>query len=620
MAPIAVKAPTGVKPTATPYGDKSMKRGRSIKRSSTQRRPQQLSPHFAQAMQRQQSEDEGEDEDEAATISDRPSLQPYRRRERQSYINPRQHMLHLPDSARPATSRSHKRDWNYHRDQSPSPSFSKKLPPSDSLSQQPHIESHFSIGTVSMGMTSEEFEALPPTIQRKYFSTLERLRFAHTTCCAGHSDHSLGDYHSASSLASEEDITLASDHHHRHRPNSARLYPNQADHIYGRLVDSGDRQSRTSHSNHKSIILDATDEAFVKKRQSQFPRSSNYLDELYAPAPYSTMSGSLGDGFTKSSAVESGVDSITESFRWLEESEDLDLRLCLDNENQPSPKQGKKKRVPFPRHLSISKLSFGRPSVQLSRPGTRGGAMASPALSEQFVLSSMPSPTGHFRRRSRAMSLISPNKGQISDDSTLVDQAPSHYQDPEARMKLRVYLASPHKFDEAVEFGFPSYDMQGGETSHIRSFSRQGSSDRMHNLNSDDVESLISDPASPTDMASPRTPMSMDHPSVEHSPHIPHEGTWPANYAQAPASSREMTLRMTLTRPDLRADEEQMYGWQKPSSAKTQAHDGSAQPRSYVRASTTKDNIERQFAAFDQDNASADNSMVKRFWNRVRRS
>lgn len=452
---------------------------------------------------------------------------------------------------------------------------------------------------------------------------MERLRFAHTTCCAGHSDHSLGDYHSASSLASEEDITLASDHHHhhhRHRPNSARLYPNQADHIYGRLVDSGDRQSRTSHSNHKSIILDATDEAFVKKRQSQFPRSSNYLDELYAPAPYSTMSGSLGDGFTKSSAVESGVDSITESFRWLEESEDLDLRLCLDNENQPSPKQGKKKRVPFPRHLSISKLSFGRPSVQLSRPGTRGGAMASPALSEQFVLSSMPSPTGHFRRRSRAMSLISPNKGQISDDSTLVDQAPSHYQDPEARMKLRVYLASPHKFDEAVEFGFPSYDMQGGETSHIRSFSRQGSSDRMHNLNSDDVESLISDPASPTDMASPRTPMSMDHPSVEHSPHIPHEGTWPANYAQAPASSREMTLRMTLTRPDLRADEEQMYGWQKPSSAKTQAHDGSAQPRSYVRASTTKDNIERQFAAFDQDNASADNSMVKRFWNRVRRS
>jgi hypothetical protein len=165
MAPIAVKAPTGAKPTTAPYGDKSMKRGRSIKRSSTQRRPQPFSLQFAQAMGGEYSEDE--DEDETATISDHPRLQPYRRRERQSYINPRQPMLHLPDSARPATSRSHKRDWSPHRDRSPSPSLSKQMPPSDSLSQQPHLESHFNLGTASLGMTSEEFEALPPTVQRK---------------------------------------------------------------------------------------------------------------------------------------------------------------------------------------------------------------------------------------------------------------------------------------------------------------------------------------------------------------------------------------------------------------------------------------------------------------------
>jgi hypothetical protein len=144
----------------------------------------------------------------------------------------------------------------------------------------------------------------------------------------------------------------------------------------------------------------------------------------------------------------------------------------------------------------------------------------------------------------------------------------------------------------------------------------------MQNFTNDDVESLISDPASPVDMVSPRTPMSVDQPSLEHSPRLPHEGVWPSkvDYAQAPASSREMTLRMTLTRPDLRADEEQMYGWQKPSSAKAQAHDGSAQPRLYTRAANPKENIEKQFAAIDQDNASGDNSMVKRFWNRVRRS
>jgi len=39
-------------------------------------------------------------------------------------------------------------------------------------------------------------------------------------------------------------------------------------------------------------------------------------------------------------------------------------------------------------------------------------------------------------------------------NSTDTDAA--YYQDPEARLKLRVYLAFPQKFDEAVEFGFPS--------------------------------------------------------------------------------------------------------------------------------------------------------------------
>ncbi|KAL7786189.1 hypothetical protein V8C37DRAFT_392825 [Trichoderma ceciliae] len=623
-------APSGIKSTTLSCNDSSTKRGRSLRRSSTQRRPQyqqQLPPQFLQPMQGRQDREEDED----TIISCHPSFQTHRHRDRQNHhVDPRQQMLHLPDSRRPASSRSHMRDWNRQRDRSRSPSDSKKLPLSDGSSQQPQVESHSSTPS-STSMTSEEFEALPPTVQRKYFSTLERLRFAQTTCCAGHSDQSLGGLdHSTSTLVSEEEVgpaSLSSDHHPRVQSSSARLYPNQADHLYGRPADSGERQSHTSHSHNKSIILDATDEAFVKinKRQSQLPKLSNYLDEPYSPQFYPTMSRSPNDGFTRPPAVESGVDSIMESFRWLEESKDLDLRLCLDD-YQSSPKQGKKKRMPFPRHLSISKLSFGRPSAQLSRPGTRGGAMASPTLSEQFVLSSLPSPSGHFRRRSRALSLISPNKGHMSDDSSIIDTAPSHYQDPEARMKLRVYLASPHKFDEAVEFGFPSlYDMQGKNTSHIRSWSRQESSDKMaqlHSSTNDDVESLISDPMSPIDMVSPRTPESVDQPSLEHSPRLHHEGIWPTkvDYAQAPASSREMTLRMTLTRPDLRADEEQMYGWQKPSSAKAHAHDGSAQPRLYARDANRKDSIEKQFAAIDQDAAGGDNSMVKRFWNRVRRS
>jgi hypothetical protein len=32
-------------------------------------------------------------------------------------------------------------------------------------------------------------------------------------------------------------------------------------------------------------------------------------------------------------------------------------------------------------------------------------------------------------------------------------------------------------------------------------------------------------------------------------------------FSQDPLANREMTLRMTLTRPDLRADDEDLYGW-----------------------------------------------------------
>ncbi|KAL7912020.1 hypothetical protein GGI35DRAFT_304223 [Trichoderma velutinum] len=632
MAPISAMAPAGAQSTTLSSAGKALKRGMSLRRASTQRRSrnqqQQLPPQFLQPMQGQRDGDEDED----TITSCHPSFQTHRHRDRQShYIDPRQQMLHLPDSQRPASSRSHTRDWNHQRNRSRSPSHSKKLPPPDTLLQQPQTESYSSLPS-STSLTSEEFDALPPTVRRKYFSTLERLRFAQT-CCGGHSDQPCG--HSTSTFTSEEDISqvgskfeLASDpfisgshQQPRVRSSSARLYPNQADTLHGRPADNGERRSNTANSHHKSIILDATDEAFVKinKRQSQLPKLSSHLNEHFYHEFPTTMSSSPNNEFTKAPAVDASPDSIMDSFRWLDESDDLDLRL---DDYPSSPKQGKKKRMPFPRHLSISKMSFGRPSSQLSRPATKG-TMASPALSEQFVVPSLSSPSGHFRRRSRALSLMSPNKGQMPDDSSVIDSAPSHYQDPEARMKLRVYLASPHKFDEAVEFGFPSlYDTQGRETSHIRSWSRQESYDKMHSSTGDDAESLISDPTSPVETVSPRTPESLDQPPVQHSPRLPHEGAWPSkvDYAQAPASSREMTLRMTLTRPDLRADEEQMYGWQKPSSSKGHAHDGSTQPRSYSRASNHKDNIEKQFAIMDQEAASSDSSMVKRFWNRVRRS
>ena len=163
------------------------------------------------------------------------------------------------------------------------------------------------------------------------------------------------------------------------------------------------------------------------------------------------------------------------------------------------------------------------------------------------------------------------------------DPEATHYQDPEARKKLRTYLASPQKFDEAIEFGFPS--TSGSDTitphyqlppiaTHARKFSRD-----MHTFlkdgklsflesNGSENQGLDSDEDSVGDIESPTTPSSTGLSFGLHSRHVSQHKTSMDSQGLSPTHSgaghlnREMTLRMTLTRPDLRADDDQLYGWQ----------------------------------------------------------
>lgn len=307
------------------------------------------------------------------------------------------------------------------------------------------------------------------------------------------------------------------------------------------------------------------------------------------------------------------ADGLYECFRWLEENDTLDLRLFLDDyhfnlrEEVLVPNKSQGQRPSFRRHLSISKLPFGgRVSGTFHRPENKDDVAPlspnSPALGSP----------GHAPRRSRALSLISPNKQSLPDVSAVMDPTASHYQDPEARMKLRVYLASPHKFDEAIEFGFPSMDaVQNQEHLNHRRMGSQ-ESPKLQTFLEDDASSMYSE-ASAADPESPRTPEAAEHARGSHDkgPGLK------VDCAQAPACSREMTLRMTLTRPDLRSHEGQAYSWQK----------GSVDWRSHSRDEPLspllldpKESIERQLAAIDQEELANENGVVKRFWKRVRRT
>ncbi|KAL2113355.1 hypothetical protein VUR80DRAFT_4407 [Thermomyces stellatus] len=345
-------------------------------------------------------------------------------------------------------------------------------------------------------------------------------------------------------------------------------------------------------------------------------------------------------------------DSFFESFRFMEDGDDLDLRLQLDRFNeipeepgQTTAKRAKQRHPSFRKNFSISKISLNRSSqVPPTRPETkdRGVTPTSPSPSLSSPIS--PVNSNHGRRRSRAFSLrggqpsIAEGMAAPATSSPPIDPEAAHYQDPEARLKLRLYLASPQKFDEAVEFGFPAAELAAPKRkTEPHPLRKQQScvelSDPEFNTHegasatADDKSSVYSDGGSVAEPDSPKTPEPLEKPPTRPFRAVSDGTVKPVRqhgYSGSHASSREMTLRMTLTRPDLRAHEEQIYGWQQKDAAQKVQSPGSREEASrspsvmYVGEGSTKDSIERQFAAMDTW-PEPEKGVVKRFWNKVRR-
>lgn len=411
-------------------------------------------------------------------------------------------------------------------------------------------------------------------------------------------------------------------------------------------------------SRRDSVILDAADEAIYKS--SRRNRTITPTSQLPPSPTRLSMDSSIGS--VMSERPTSIALAMEESFRWIDEDNDLDLRLVLDDyhANLPGtviPDPASSVRPSFRRTMSISKIPFGRSSL------------SSPARAASVSGSSQPPPTpskvpartlstaasqSHSRQRSRAVSLISPRYTPDSPRQS-IDPHATHYQDPEARLKLRVYLASPQKFDEAIEFGFPSTDGVSDPSAkkkvkHLPNI--RVTRDRAHTVRPavlsptthtffDDVGSLLDDDASMPDLDSPPTPMegsfqtrrgsngrlmSLGGAGADEFLHLGirrpmlHKHT--ESYSLASAGSREMTLRMTLTRPDLRADEGTLYGWQ------GQGHGLGLGIKEKMKSEVTLDTlpVEEKLPIMRgplegsdgwglQDK---DDSVVKRLWNRVR--
>lgn len=517
---------------------------------------------------------------------------------------------------------------------------------------------------------------------QQYFSTLERLRFAqdpepedsdttpsasldnlpklhpninpaattttttNTSAAASSTGRSLQDKHQPVRLTvlsklPSESIPLASS---PQRPRSAliRLHSSPAIDRHtstklglGIIHKSDDYHLPSRHS----VILDATDEALIKrgKRQAHLTARKSH-GHLHRAASFDQLSHTMHshtiDAAWMDGRLKETEDSLYDSFRWLEDDADLDLRLDLDDYHlglRQDVVNRKSRSASIRRKLSISsKVTFGRVSSTMSRPTTKDASLP---FGGSVLSLQNPSGNGHVRRRSRALSLMSVTKQPPPEVTGTASSPPpppmdpaAHYQDPEARMKLRVYLASPHKFDEAVEFGFPSTDQTQGPTTppkRLDSLPRgteRGAHLRMQTVVEDKRCSLYSEETTATESDSPRTPDTLEKPADPFPVAADQDREAPkVDYAQAHAYSREMTLRMTLTRPDLRANEDQLYGWQKNRATTSDGLGSPLGPR--TEDDIKKDSIERELAAIDHENLLyPEQSSMKRFWNRVRRT
>lgn len=327
---------------------------------------------------------------------------------------------------------------------------------------------------------------------------------------------------------------------------------------------------------YKTVIPDAADEAFYKFGHQRNPS----VPTLRTSSVSSQSScGSLEvDRFSDSDSDMD--DEMMDSFRWMDEDEDLDLTLDDYHTHMASTTDSSTKnssrRPSFRRSLdSMTHLpvSSAKPSVDIAPPPptpTRPKPCnAIPHISTQYA---KPKPPSMPISPTTATFPPKPSTPTHSSQTPrhFIETATRHYQDPEARLKLRVYLASPQKFDEAIEFGFPSL-----KAKEIHIAPRRPSLQKVHHTAPtpltwfhDDKHPTVVDPFdSDSDTISlPQTPCT----PAFRDPHFPSSRTTnsidadslharkpPAKpYAHVLSGTREMTLRMTLTRPDLRRDDD----------------------------------------------------------------
>jgi hypothetical protein len=347
-----------------------------------------------------------------------------------------------------------------------------------------------------------------------------------------------------------------------------------------------------------SIILDVADE-LLQKQAAETQRESpiHRPHSLYSLPSSDTSSQFSFHAPAEEKSTKMASQQYMDTLSWLD---DKDLDLQLDDYHTVIAETAQR-QAQTPGRRSFRNMSLSNISLRQSTLSTPTKTLKTRSPSVYF------NSTAHLTTSLPRPSFTHAPKASVSS----IDPAAAHYQDPAARMKLRLYLANASKFDEAVEFGFPSV---ADRTSRERpKTSPRMQSDSGRSFFTDDTPSLAADDGSSDGemQADPRTPQSTEFrhalprsqkSSVDRASFKQHV-VRTDQYAHHTTFDREMTIRMTLTRPDLRSPNDM-----RPSSSHI-----NALPLEQVPLPP----IEQSASIWDSLPSPAE-STVKKLWRRIK--
>ncbi|PSN60839.1 hypothetical protein BS50DRAFT_199161 [Corynespora cassiicola Philippines] len=447
-------------------------------------------------------------------------------------------------------------------------------------------------------LSHAEFEALPYSVQRKYFSELERLRIAEQTQehqgppppapdptpnSNSPATNTSRRSSRAATITLPRPLTLGSTRRRLRKAETRRQEHELAQADAQFFLSLPEKLRKQHFSREEQVLLVGHCDHPPLPNGPELERAQRFNDFRF---DFYHVNGHPRRG--RSRRRSSSTSSVSPHYRPSEQEQEQEQEeernrnresslLYLDIMSPPLSYQAAP--TGFRRTLSLTSMPI------------RNSTSSAPPMDHPSLFS----PTGlPWHQRSHSQSVTGQGQGQRSSHTPVApvfDPEATHYTDPEARKKLRMFLASPQKFDEAVEFGFPS-SSAGDDNSigprytlpPIRTDARNFSKDMQTFLNDDKVsfledeeedKGLDSDGDSMADLESPITPSSIGLSFRGHRRQSPSQFSsmdstgLPPLHPMTGRLNREMTLRMTLTRPDLRADEDQLYGWQgqKPERA-----------------------------------------------------